>query len=55
MSLSACLKSRRFSTIAYAYDAAFLQNAPEGEFRAEENDFVSIRSQNLHEQRTCEG
>jgi hypothetical protein len=47
---------------AYAYDAAFLQNASEGELRAEEgvaelhvfeeNDFVSICLANLHEQRT---
>jgi hypothetical protein len=34
--LSASSKSRLFSTIAYAYDAAFFQNASEGEFRAEE-------------------
>jgi hypothetical protein len=31
--LSASSKSRLFSTIAYAYDAAFFQNASEGEYR----------------------
>ncbi|AJS59495.1 hypothetical protein UB51_14640 [Paenibacillus sp. IHBB 10380] len=48
--------------IAYAYDAAFFQNASEGELRAEEgvaelhvfeeNDLRKHALANLHEQRT---